>query len=202
MLAKQRLSPVRHAMLAQLDVTLRVPRRLIVRTARLQALNGPERRMLRKRWKRLDAESARARAEARVAALDAEREQAARCGAQDLRRLELLQEQQQGLHGRSAPLPLLLSELGALTDEQLALMGDTSSPFDQHAGAGTVAGQQPQSEQQQQQQQQHCQQPCEQPLFYRRNRRQQRLASRSRQEACWTAASQLLQPPNSGASSR
>jgi hypothetical protein len=201
MLAKQRLSPVRHAMLAQLDVTLRVPRRLIVRTARLQALNGPERRMLRKRWKRLDAESARARAEARVAALDAEREQAARCGAQDLRRLELLQEQQQGLHGRSAPLPLLLSELGALTDEQLALMGDTSSPFDQHAGAGTVAGQQP-LPQSEQQQQQHCQQPCEQPLFYRRNRRQQRLASRSRQEACWTAASQLLQPPNSGASSR
>lgn len=45
-------------MLAHLGVTLRVPKRIITRTAQLQAMNGPERRKLRKKWKKLDMEAA------------------------------------------------------------------------------------------------------------------------------------------------
>jgi hypothetical protein len=58
LLAKQKLSGQKVAMLQLLGVTLRLPKRLVHRTAQLQAMNGPERRKLRKKWKKLDAAAA------------------------------------------------------------------------------------------------------------------------------------------------
>jgi hypothetical protein len=54
LLAKQKLSSQQRAMLELLGVRLRVPKQLVLRTAQLQALNGTERRQLRKRWKLQD----------------------------------------------------------------------------------------------------------------------------------------------------
>jgi hypothetical protein len=58
LLAKQKLSGHKVAMLQLLEVTLRLPKRVVHRTAQLQAMNGPERRKLRKKWKQLDAAAA------------------------------------------------------------------------------------------------------------------------------------------------
>lgn len=170
LLAKQRLSSQKRAMLQQLGVTLTIPKRLVQRTAALQALNGPERRKLRKKWKLEDRLAAEARWEQHQAALQeqqaAERQQRQlQQRRQELQRqaaLQAAQEQQGGAVTAAAPL--------AQPQQEPRLGAPTSSAAQQ---AGEQLPSPPQEEQPQQQQEQ---------LLYQRNRRTERVKHRSRQE--------------------
>ncbi|KAF8067197.1 hypothetical protein HT031_002244 [Scenedesmus sp. PABB004] len=91
LLAKRKLSEQRRAMLAQLGVTLRVPRRLLARTAALQGLNGTERRQLRKRWRAADRAAAAAARDAAAADAEADAARARQAAEVVARRAALLQ---------------------------------------------------------------------------------------------------------------
>ncbi|KAF6255405.1 hypothetical protein COO60DRAFT_217099 [Scenedesmus sp. NREL 46B-D3] len=116
LLAKQKLNGQKVAMLQLLEVTLRLPKRLVHRTAQLQALNGPERRKLRKKWKQLDATAA-------------EQEQQRR--RQEWQQQREVERQQQLVADRRQALLSNLQGLGQPEQTQTLLQQQRQQPWQQ-----------------------------------------------------------------------
>jgi hypothetical protein len=209
-------------MLQLLEVTLRVPKRLVHRAAQLQALNGPERRKLRKKWKQLDAAAAEQQRQQRRQEWQQQQEQERQQQLVVSRRLALLssvqgagqmgvlqqqqqQQQQQQLFmqqgGMQFPLPAV--DLAGQAADVLVHSGQPSmEQMQQHVAEHVLPQQQQQlaghqaaqagAELQQAVVMQEHQQQQLDTLFYQRNCRGRKTRQRTRQEK-WLQAQQQSQ---------